>query len=92
MGTSWISRKGRIIEKGGMNPLTNYGHVKVELYLFNSYLGIWAIWENWAQILLTDMPGRTKNNPKFLVPHFTSNEAFLFCLDHLRIELYLWLK
>ena len=26
MGTSWISRKGGILEKGGMTPLTNYDH------------------------------------------------------------------
>ena len=25
MGTSWISRKGEILEKGGMIPGTNYG-------------------------------------------------------------------
>ena len=24
VGTSWISRKGGILEKGGMTPLTNY--------------------------------------------------------------------
>ena len=62
--------------------------LNVKLYLFNSYLGIRAIWGNWT-IPTTDMLEHMKNTPKFSALHFTSNQVLLFCQDHLIIELYL---
>ena len=67
-----------------MKPYS-YDKIKVELYMFNRYFSIRAVLGNWAWIHTTDLLGHTKNNPKSSVPHFTSNEAFLFFHDHLRL-------
>ena len=40
-GTSWISRKGQILEKGGMNPRTNYVSIPWQssgTFEFDSYM------------------------------------------------------
>ena len=47
MGTSWTSRKGRILEKGAMHPLTNYANMCLSLSL---------VWRKWKVAISHGLP------------------------------------
>ena len=63
--------------------------LRVELYLFNMYSGVGAIWGNWARIPPNLVQGHMKSNSKYSDPYFTLNETFLQCQGHLWVELYI---